>query len=179
MRNPLYHRMTSAAHIDFFDLMEMNNVSSNVSHQGPSKTNKIKRSTMRSKYTGNSRIHYTGMQKFKRQKLKRVEFYPINCQQIRLFYINKSLYWVVSKTSLPCFAFLYLGLRFLLGKPNKIISYPVNVTPPTTTLTLLFSSVKKNKLYSETNITNLNSGSSILSTVKGSILLTGTTYRGK
>ena len=84
--------MTSAAHIDFFDLMEMNNVSSNFSHQGPSKTNKIKRSTMRSKYTGNSRIHYTGMQKFKRQKLKRVEFYPINSQQIRLFYINKSLY---------------------------------------------------------------------------------------
>ena len=58
MRKSVYDRRTSAPHIHLFDLMEMNNVSSNVSHQGPSKTNKINRPTKKSPYTGNSQIHY-------------------------------------------------------------------------------------------------------------------------
>ena len=66
MPNALYDRRTSAAHIDLFDLMEKNNVSSNVRHQGPSKANKINRATKKSPYTGNSQIHYSGMHKLKR-----------------------------------------------------------------------------------------------------------------
>ena len=62
---------------------------------------------------------------------------------------------------------------------NEIISHSVNATPPTTTLALLLTSVKRKKVYFETNIANLDSESSILSIVKDSILLTGTTSRGK
>ena len=83
------------------------------------------------------------------------------------------------QTSVPCFVILYIGLRLFLGKMNQIISHSVNVTPPTITLALLFTSVKRKKVYFETNIANFNSGSSILSIVKDSILLTGTTSRGK
>ena len=47
-----------------------------------------------------------------------------------------------------------------------------------TILAHLFSSVKGNKIYSKTNVAKLNSGSSISSFGKGSILLTWTTSRG-
>ena len=83
------------------------------------------------------------------------------------------------QTLVPCFVILYIGLQFFLGKMNQIISHSINVTPPTTTLALLFTCVKRKKVYFETSLANLNSGSSILSIVKGSILLTGTTSRGK
>ena len=46
--------------------MEMNNVTSNVSHPGPSKTNKIIRPTKKSPYPGNTQAHSSGIHKLKR-----------------------------------------------------------------------------------------------------------------
>ena len=48
----------------------------------------------------------------------------------------------------------------------------------TAILARLFSSVKGSKTYSVTSVAKHNSGGSILSIIKGSILLTRTTSRG-
>ena len=56
-------------------------------------------------------------------------------------------------------------------------SHSVNVTPPTTKLAHIFSSVTGNSIYSEGN--KLISGISTLSIVKVSTLLSGTRSTGK
>ena len=66
MRNSVDDRRTSAAHIDLFDLMEMNNGSSNVSNQGPSMANKIKKPTTKSPYSCYRQIDDSAMHKLKR-----------------------------------------------------------------------------------------------------------------
>ena len=58
-------------------------------------------------------------------------------------------------------------------------SHSVNVTPPTTKLAHIFSSVTGNSIYFEGNIAKLISGISTLSIVKGSTLLSGTRSTGK
>ena len=96
-----------------------------------------------------------------------------------VLFISLSFILSFFQTLVPYFVISYIGFWFFLGKTNQIISHYVNVTLPTTTLALLFTSAKRKKVYFETNIANFNSGSSILSIVKDSILLTGTTSRGK
>ena len=61
----------------------------------------------------------------------------------------------------------------------QIVSHSINVTTPTKILPHLFSSVKGNDIYSQTNRAKLNSGGSILSIVKDFTLLTGITSTSK
>ena len=60
MRKSL-HEKSTAAQTDSFDLVKMNNVTSNVNLPEPSQTNKITKVITSVPYTGNSQIHASGM----------------------------------------------------------------------------------------------------------------------
>ena len=61
MRSSLYNKKGAGVKKVLFDFMEMNNVTSNVSHPEPSKTNEIILPTKKSPYTGKTQIDSSDM----------------------------------------------------------------------------------------------------------------------
>ena len=105
-----------------------------------------------------------------------MNFYLVKCKQFPDIYPSKFLCFPKIST----FYFIFdKSLGFSFGGKVQIISHSVRFITAPTILAFLFSSLMGNNFYSETNIAKLNSGSSILSIVKASNLLTGKTSRGK
>ena len=67
MRSSFYDRRASGAQNDSFDLMKMNNVTSNVKQAEPSKTNKITKVVTTTPYTTNTQTHHSGRYYFRNE----------------------------------------------------------------------------------------------------------------
>ena len=67
MRSSFYDKRASGAQTDSFDLMKMNNVTSNVKQVEPSTTNKITKVGTTTPYTANTETHPSGRYYFRNE----------------------------------------------------------------------------------------------------------------